>query len=127
MAAGAPARRPSLFQRIWQSRLAYLYILPAFLLMALITFYPIIYQLWMAFTNFELRHLRLQNPDWVWLDNFRRVLASELALPNYSFLRILVFNLVWTFVNIPLHVIIGVAVAWFIWRRLIAPRLQRSE
>ena len=35
-------------------------VLVAFLLMALITFYPIIYQLWMAFTNFELRHLRLQ-------------------------------------------------------------------
>lgn len=127
MAAGAPERRVPFFQRLWRSRLAYLYILPAFILMALITFYPIFYQLWMAFTNFALEHLRLQNPDAVGLDNFFRVLSGDLPLPNYSFLRILVFNLVWTFVNIPLHVIIGVAVALALnTRGLPGRRLYRS-
>lgn len=94
-----------------EARMAYLYILPAFLIMAFITFYPIGYQLWMAFTNFELRHLRLMNPDFVGLQNFRDIIFTGLPLPNYDFLRILVFNLVWTAVNVFLHVTIGIVVA----------------
>ena len=47
---------------LWEGRLAYIYILPAFLMMAFITFYPIGYQLWMAFTDFGLRNLRDHTP-----------------------------------------------------------------
>jgi arabinogalactan oligomer/maltooligosaccharide transport system permease protein len=95
----------------WEGRLAYLYILPAFIIMALITFYPILYQTWMAFTNFELKHLRLQNPDIIGLQNFVRVLRSGLPVPNFSFGRILVFNLFWTLTNVFFHVAIGIVVA----------------
>lgn len=96
---------------LWEGRLAYLYILPAFIIMALITFYPILYQTWMAFTNFELKHLRLQNPDIIGLQNFVRVLRSGLPVPNFSFGRILVFNLFWTLTNVFFHVVIGIVVA----------------
>ena len=91
--------------------LPYLYILPAFLIMAFITFYPIGYQVWMAFTDFALQHLRTRDPNAVGLQNFTRILFTGLPLPNYNFWRILVFNLVWTFVNVAFHVIIGIAVA----------------
>lgn len=91
--------------------LAYLSILPAFLIMAFITFYPILFQLWMSITNFSLQHLRTMEPQRVGLQNYVNVVFQGLPLPNYSFLRLLVFNLVWTFVNVTLHVVIGVAVA----------------
>ncbi len=101
----------SLRQTLWQGRLAYLYILPAFLIMAFITFYPLGYQVWMSFTDFQLKHLRLQNPDWVLFDNYIQILKSGLPVTNFNFVRILVFNVVWTAVNVVLHVTIGILVA----------------
>jgi arabinogalactan oligomer/maltooligosaccharide transport system permease protein len=79
--------------------------------MAIITFYPILYQLWMSVTDFQLKHLRLMNPDYVGVDNFINVLVRGLPVTNYAFLRILVFNLLWTFINVFLHVSIGILVA----------------
>lgn len=91
--------------------IAYLYILPAFIIMAFITFYPLGYQFWMSITDFQLKHLRLMNPDYVGLDNFINVLVRGLPVTNYDFGRIFVFNLFWTFVNVFLHVTIGIIVA----------------
>jgi arabinogalactan oligomer/maltooligosaccharide transport system permease protein len=97
--------------RFPEARLAYLYILPAFVIMAFITFYPILYQLWLSFTDFELKHLRTLNPDFVSLNNYIQVITSGLPVTNYNFLRVFVFNLFWTFVNVFLHVTIGILVA----------------
>lgn len=92
-------------------RLALAYILPAFIVMALITFYPLFYQVWLSFTNFELRHLRTLDPDFVGLTNYIQVVTSGLPVTNYNFVRILVFNVVWTVVNVFLHVAIGILIA----------------
>lgn len=106
---GAPTHRFA--RNVWESRRAYLYILPAFIIMAFITFYPIGYQFWMAFTNFKLEHLRLQNPDVVGFQNFVRIFKSGLPVPNFNFGRILVFNIVWTFVNVFFHTALGILIA----------------
>jgi arabinogalactan oligomer/maltooligosaccharide transport system permease protein len=110
-ATAAQKKRASFRARFADARLALFYILPAFLVMAFITFYPIIYQLWLAFTDFQLKHLKLMNPDYVGFDNFIQVVTSGLPVTNYNFLRILVFNLVWTFVNVFLHVTLGILIA----------------
>lgn len=109
--SGTKMRLSGLTREFRQGRQAYLYILPAFLIMAFITFYPLLYQVWMSFTNFELQHLRLRNPDAVGLQNYINILVSGLPVPNYSFGRILVFNLFWTFTNVLLHVTLGILVA----------------
>jgi arabinogalactan oligomer/maltooligosaccharide transport system permease protein len=101
---GIRARYPSI-------GLAVLYILPAFIIMAFITFYPILYQFWLSITDFALKHLRAMNPDYVGLDNYINVLVRGLPVTNYDFTRILVFNLFWTFINVFLHVSIGILVA----------------
>jgi arabinogalactan oligomer/maltooligosaccharide transport system permease protein len=93
------------------ARLALLYILPAFLIMAFITFYPILYQFWLSITDFTLKNLRLMNPNYVGLDNYIQVIVSGLPVTNYDFLRILVFNLFWTAVNVFLHVTFGILIA----------------
>lgn len=99
--------------------------------MALITFWPLLYQLWMSFTNYSNRNLRTDNlllqmvgaftgntaaynsPDMVGLANYANILFGGLAqvLSGFDFWRILTFNLVWTFVNLIFHVAIGVGVA----------------
>jgi arabinogalactan oligomer/maltooligosaccharide transport system permease protein len=116
-------------RRIW--RTAFLYILPAAVLMLLITFWPLIYQLWMSFTEFSNRNLRTDNvllqmlgsfagdpkahnsPALVGLGNYINILSGELGkvLSGFDFWRILLFNFVWTIVNVLFHVAIGIGVA----------------
>ena len=111
--AMAPARRPSGI-RIRRFAQPYLYLLPAFAVMAAITFYPLIYQVWMSFTEFGPVNFRVRNPvppEWIGLDNYVRIATSKLQIPNFEFLRLVFFNLWWAFSNVVLHVVIGVMVA----------------
>lgn len=118
MAALSPPASPKKYGFLGRLRVRYpnvglavLYILPAFIIMAFITFYPILYQFWLSITDFALKHLRTMNPAFVGLDNYINVLVRGLPVTNYDFTRILVFNLFWTFVNVFLHVSIGILVA----------------
>jgi len=107
--------------------MAYIYILPAFLVMAFITFYPLLYQVWMSLTDFQLKNLRLMNPDLVWFTNFVDVIVEGLPVTDYNFLRRFVFNLFWTLVNVTLHVTIGIAVALIVnMEKMPAKKLYRS-
>lgn len=94
------------------TRTALLYLLPAFLVMGIITFYPLLFQTWMSFTDFQLKNLSGRvAPNLVGLDNYARIIQSQLAIPNFEFLRLLFFNLWWAFSNVVIHVILGVAIA----------------
>jgi arabinogalactan oligomer/maltooligosaccharide transport system permease protein len=94
-------------------RIAYLYLVPAFLVMGIITLYPLLYQVWMSFTDFGIQNLRQNSapPNWVGIQNYVDVLTSQLAIPNFYFVRIILYNLWWAFANVLIHVILGVAIA----------------
>lgn len=128
--AGAKTNKHAQAREARMARTAYLYILPAAIVMALITFWPLLYQLWMSFTNYSNRNLRTDNlllqmvgaftgntaynsPELVGLANYANILFGGLAqvLSGFDFWRILTFNLVWTVVNLVFHVAIGVGVA----------------
>jgi arabinogalactan oligomer/maltooligosaccharide transport system permease protein len=116
MTAAATAQvlpRRSFWNRSRNTRVAYLFLLPALLVMAVITFYPLAFQVWMSFTDFQLKNLRPGSaaPPFVGLDNFARILDNNIVLPNFDFLRILVFNLFWSFTNVIIHVVLGVIIA----------------
>jgi arabinogalactan oligomer/maltooligosaccharide transport system permease protein len=94
------------------TRTAVLYLLPAFLIMGVITFYPLLFQTWMSFTDFALKNLSGKvAPNVVGLDNYRDIVASKLNIPNFEFVRLLFFNLFWAFSNVVIHVVLGVAIA----------------
>jgi arabinogalactan oligomer/maltooligosaccharide transport system permease protein len=96
------------------ARVALLYLIPAFAVMAIITFYPLLYQVWMSFTDFQPQNLRAGSPapPWVWFDNYVKILTNDIAgLPNYDFFRILAFNLFWAFSNVAIHLVLGVGIA----------------
>ena len=109
--AGPPRR--SLWRRSVNTRTAYLFLLPALLVMLVITFYPLVYQVWMSFTDYGLKNLKstAPPPNYVGFDNYIRILNNDIVIPNFDFLRILTFNLFWAFTNVIIHVVLGVAIA----------------
>jgi arabinogalactan oligomer / maltooligosaccharide transport system permease protein len=115
MATAAAVMPPPKVPRSWRQRSGpYLYLLPAFIVMAIITVYPLAYQVWMSFTDFSLIHFNVNNkvpPNFVGLDNYTRIASSKLQIPNFEFPRLVLFNLWWAFSNVVVHVILGVLVA----------------
>ncbi len=117
--AGATAKAPATPARPQRGgpgrgmRIAYLYLVPAFLVMGIITLYPLLFQVWMSFTNFGIQNLRQGSapPDWVGVKNYVDVLTSQLAIPNFYFLRLIIYNLWWALVNVVIHVVLGIAIA----------------
>lgn len=124
-------------KKIGESLRAWMYILPAGLLMLVITFFPQAYQAWMAFTDYRLQNLRFNifnrttweqfAPEIVWLENFQRVLTSNLPIENYDFVRLLKFNVAWTVSNVFFHVLLGIAIALALnSKNLIGRRFYRA-
>ena len=113
VAAPAPARRERAPRLGRDTKTAILYLTPAFLVMGLITFYPLAFQTYMSFTDFGLRNLRAgsEAPPFVGFDNYINVLTSNLAIPNFHFIRLIGFNIWWALSNVVIHVILGVFVA----------------
>ena len=121
MAAITPERQaaPSGFKRWWNrsatTRTAWLYLAPAFFIMIVITFYPLFYQVWMSLTDYGIKNLRFDAaaPNFVGIKNYAQIFSGELpvAIANFNFWNVLAFNLIWTFTNVPFHVIIGVLIA----------------
>ncbi len=97
----------------WKNATNYLYLLPAFLIMGVITYYPLIYQVWMSFTNYGLANLRsgAPLPAFVGLSNYINILTNQLGLSYFDFWHILAFDLFWTLSNVVIHVTIGILVA----------------
>ncbi|MCA9903090.1 MAG: sugar ABC transporter permease [Anaerolineae bacterium] len=114
-----PNDRPSGDVTMWdsfrsglrQSGLPWLFILPSALAMFLITFIPQAYQIWISFRDFKAENLGGAPAPWVGFLNFYEILTGQLNVPQYNFLPLLGFNIVWTFVNVFFHVALGLAIA----------------
>ena len=67
-ASSVAVATPYVPKRRWfsrDSRFALYYLLPAFIVMGIITFYPLLYQTYMSFTDFGLKNLsHLPNRSW---------------------------------------------------------------
>ena len=124
-------------KRLKDSRTAWLYILPAGLVMLFITLIPQLYQVWMSFTNYRVKNLRFiifdpatwekYLPTFVGLQNYVKILTNTLAIENYDFWRLLLFNVTWTVTNVAFHVVLGVAVALVLNSKyLIGRRVYRA-
>jgi len=99
-------------------RLAYALLLPAVLVMLLVVAYPFFYNIWIAFSNMSLRTFR--NPEFVGLGNFVQ-LFQEPAL--YS---VFVKTMIWTGVNILVHLTLGVSLAILLNQPIRASWLYRA-
>lgn len=108
---GMPTTWDSLKAGFRTSGIPWLFIVPSLILMLFITFIPQFYQIVISFQDFRAVNLSGVPAAWVGLDNYRDVLTQGLNVPNYAFLPLLGFNIMWTLVNVFFHVVIGVGVA----------------
>jgi arabinogalactan oligomer / maltooligosaccharide transport system permease protein len=100
------------------TRTAWLYLVPALLVMATITFYPLIFQTAISFFDYRLPNV-VHTPafpggkpaTFVGLDNYVKILQDNLGIPNFHFLQMLLFNIWWAFSNVVFHIVIGVLIA----------------
>lgn len=93
----------------------YTYLLPAFFVMSVITFYPLIYQVIISFTDFQTKDLLLglRSPslNYIGLQNYVDILSGGLPVQNFEFFRVLTFNFWWAITNVMVHVPAGVVIA----------------
>ena len=109
--AAQPEEQPR--KSVWRLANPYLYLIPAMLIMAVMTYYPMAFGSWMSFTDYGLKNLRVDSapPTFVALQNYIDILTGAVPIPNFDFLYTLSFNLFWTFSNVIFHVVIGVLIA----------------
>jgi arabinogalactan oligomer/maltooligosaccharide transport system permease protein len=98
-----------------RAALPYYYLLPAFILMGVITFYPLIYQVIISFTDFQTKDLlkQLSSPElkYVGIQNYVEIIMGGLPVQNFEFFRILTYNLWWAVTNVMVHVPAGILIA----------------
>ena len=85
------------------SRLAHYYVAPGVIALATLTFYPILYGIWLAFTNAD--QSRLGDEVWIGIANFFTVLTTP------GVVRVTLFTFVWAISNVIFHVFFGLALA----------------
>ncbi len=95
--------------------LPYLYLIPAFVIMGVITFYPLVYQVIISFTDFQTKDLLLglNSPklNHIQFQNYKDIITGGLPVQNFDFFRVLTYNLWWAITNVMVHVPAGVLIA----------------
>jgi arabinogalactan oligomer/maltooligosaccharide transport system permease protein len=93
-----------LFLRDWRRhKLAYLFVLPSFVVIAATIVYPFFYNVVLSLSNMSLRHFQ----DWqmIGLHNYVQVFRENV------FWSVLLKTVIWTVVNVGFHVVLGVFLA----------------
>ena len=108
-------RRQDARQGRSKSRLAHIYVAPALIALVALTFYPILYGIWLAFTNAD--QSRLGDEAWIGLANFATIFAGP------GLWRVTLFTFVWAVSNVLAHVTLGLALAVALDRRELRGRI----
>lgn len=95
--------------------LPYMYLAPAFIVMGVITFYPLVYQFIISFSDFGIKDLRLglSSPvlHWIGIKNYLDIFTGGLPVQDFAFFRVLTYNFWWAITNVMVHVPAGVIIA----------------
>src|SRR5688500_374993 len=90
--------------KVRRAILPYIYLLPAFIVMSVITFYPLIYQVIISFTDFQTKDLLLQlaSPQLknVGLQNYVDIVTGGLPVQNFEFFRSRTYNIWWALTSV---------------------------
>jgi arabinogalactan oligomer/maltooligosaccharide transport system permease protein len=87
-------------------------VVPAFVILLAVVFYPFLYNVAISFSNMSLRHIK----DWsfVGVQQYVKVFAEPTQPDFYA---VFMKTIIWTAVNLVFHVVIGVALALLLNQR----------
>lgn len=95
---------------IYENGFPYLLIIPAYLAMAFAIVFPVLVTLFIAFTNYDFRHIPpYKLLDWVGLKNFTNIV--QLSTFRKAFSNVLIWTFIWTLAASTLQIVIGIATA----------------
>jgi multiple sugar transport system permease protein len=94
---------------------SYAFLLPWLIGFFVLTLYPMIYSLYLAFTRFNI----LQPPEWIGMRNFFVMFAGNDEFPkDERFLNSLFVTLRFVFISVPLKLVFALAIAMLMNQRL---------
>ena len=98
-----------ILKAIWKYKMAYILLLPTFVILFLFSYRGIFIGLTRAFTNWSSRNYYLADIDFVGLDNFKAIIDNGYFLIGIKNLALIIVTSIVKTLTVPL------AVAWMIW------------
>jgi len=102
-----------------ERRLGIRLVLPAVIVMALVTVYPICYAVWLSMQRYNLRFP--QDRQWVWFSNYAKILGSSVFWQVFS-VTILI-----TVISVAIEFVLGLALALVMHRAIFGRNLVRTS
>lgn len=110
--AGLPANKSwkSTLKSVYENGFPYLLTGPALIMMVISIVFPVLVTIFMAFTNYDFKHIRPANLlDWIGINNFSNIFT--LASYQKTFVKVFSWTLIWTLLSTSLQLILGVSLA----------------
>lgn len=105
-----PTTAKKILKAIYENGFPYLLTIPAYLAMAFAIVFPVLVTLFIAFTNYDFRHVPPQKLlDWVGIKNFLNIV--QLSTFRTAFVSVISWTFIWTICASTLQIVIGVATA----------------
>ncbi|MHC5228595.1 carbohydrate ABC transporter permease [Enterococcus sp. LJL99] len=95
---------------VYENGFPYLLTIPAYLVMTVAIIFPVLVTLFMAFTNYDFKHIPPANLlDWIGLKNF----SGIFTLSSYrdTFLKVFSWTIIWTVCATTLQITLGILTA----------------
>ncbi len=94
---------------VWKYKMAYILLLPTFVILFLFSYRGIIMGLTRAFTNWSSLNYYLADIEFIWFDNFKAIIENGYFLVGIKNLALIIVTSIIKTLTVPL------AVAWMIW------------
>ena len=102
--------RKEFFNKLYEDGFAYLLTIPAYLVMIVAIIFPVMVTLFMAFTNYDFRHIPPANLiDWIGFSNFTNIFT--LSPYRDTFVKVFSWTVIWTVLATTLQITLGILTA----------------
>lgn len=102
--------RKEFFKKLYEDGFAYLLTIPAYLVMIVAIIFPVRVTLFMAFTNYDFRHIPPANLiDWIGFSNFTNIFT--LSSYRDTFVKVFSWTVIWTVLATTLQITLGILTA----------------
>lgn len=101
----------------------FMLVAPALLGLLVLNIFPLLWELWISFTNMSLKHFR--TVDFIWFANYIRVFTDP-VLKDAMFFPLFFRTVLWTAVNVIFHVTGGLIIALLLNRPMKGRAIYRT-